>query len=570
MDRDLIDSLLQHTAPLSRRNFLRGSALGTLALAAGLLPNRAAGVAPASVPFTLGVASGDPTHQSVVLWTRLAIEPLHGGAMAPIPMEVKWQMATDASMHHVVRRGSVMALPENAHSLHVAVDGLAPDRWYWYRFEHGSEVSQIGRTRTFPAPGSQPSLLRFAFVSCQHFEAGYFNAWQRLAEEDIDFVVHLGDYIYEEDASTFAVREHTAASEIMTLDDYRNRHAQYKTDEHLQAAHALFPFIITWDDHEVEDNYAGAISKNNRDNDPTNNMPQSEFRQRRTLAYKAYFEHMPLTTELRQDGSQARIFRRFNWGRLAEFNVLDTRQFRTGQPCGGAKDLLNPAGDDIVIACGEELDPRASITGTAQEDWLIDGLTRSKSRWNVIAQQVMMASVDFGPGVARADPRLAGLQVRNVDAWDGYVAARNRLLDSVASEGIKNLVVLSGDLHSSWAADLKADFADPKSPIVGSEFTGTSITSDFPAGFISIVYAALQHPTNSHVKFFDGVSHGYVRCVVTPEQWRSDYRAVDTVLLPRATIRTLKSFVVDDGRPGTMVANEYEWRRPVPVHEGLG
>jgi alkaline phosphatase D len=552
MDRDQLNSLVQNSSRLSRRTFLRGGALGTLALAAGLLPNRAAGVAPASLPFSLGIASGDPSHQSVVLWTRLANDPLNGGAMAPVPIEVKWRLATDARMHHVVRRGTVMALPQDAHSVHVEVKGLDPDRWYWYQFESGSEFSSIGRTRTFPAPGSQPRLLRFAFVSCQHFEAGYFNAWQRLAEEDIDFVVHLGDYIYEEETHSISVRQHTPASEITTLDDFRNRHAQYKSDEHLQTAHALFPFIVSWDDHEVEDNYAGAISKNNRDDDPTNNIPQSEFRQRQLRAYQAYFEHMPLPPELQPDGAQATIFRRFDWGRLARFHVLDTRQFRTDQPCAGAKDLLAPAGDDIVIACGEEIDPRASMTGAAQEDWLLDGLRQSKTRWNVIAQQVMMAAVDFGPGVALVDPRLAGLQVRNVDAWDGYVAARNRLLGSVASEGLDNLVVLSGDVHSSWVADLKSDFADPQSPVVGSEFVGTSITSEFPGGFLPIVYGALKDPMNSHIKFFDGVSHGYVRCVVTPEQWRSDYRAVDTVLLPRATIQTLKSFIVNRSHAGVM------------------
>lgn len=234
--------------------------------------------------------------------------------------------------------------------------------------------------------------------------------------------------------------------------------------------------------------------------------------------------------------------------------MLDTRQYRSDQPCAGAKDFFAPAGDDIVIACGEELSAAATLTGFGQERWLTEGLRRSRSRWKVLAQQVMMTAVDFGPGLARFDPRLTGLQVRNVDAWDGYVAARNRLLGSIAEQGIDNLVVLTGDIHSSWVADLKADFSSADGPIVGSEFVGMSITSEFPAGFIPIVYGALRDPGNSHVKFFDGVAHGYVRCTVTPEQWRSDYRAVDTVMMPRATIQTLKSFLIFNGEPGAIAS----------------
>jgi alkaline phosphatase D len=304
----------------------------------------------------------------------------------------------------------------------------------------------------------------------------------------------------------------------------------------------------------VEDDYAGDLSENNGDMNPTNDVPVAQFRARRARAYKAYFEHMPLDPQLHLRGASAQLFRRFEWGRLAQFHVLDTRQFRSDQPCGGAKDLLAPAGDDLVIACGEELNPDATITGAAQEIWLLNGLRRSKSRWNVIAQQVMMAAVDFGPGVTRFDPRFSGRKILNVDAWDGYVAARNRLLGAVLDENIANLIVLSGDVHSSWVAELKADFADPASPSVGTEFVGTSISSVFPPQFIPIIESALLDPVNAHVKFFNGTFHGYVRCTVEPEQWRSDYRVVDTVRLPEATVRTLKSFVVNGGEPGSLVA----------------
>jgi len=553
MDRDCLSAFRCVSSVLTRRTFLRGSALTALALASGMTPRGAAGLAPAAIPFPLGVASGDPTYDSVVLWTRLAVDPLNGGGMPPIPIVVEWKIATDPNLRHVVQHGTLLAVPEDGHSVHVAVNGLVADRWYWYQFESGGNVSPLGRTRTFPAPGSRPGLLRFAFVSCQHWEAGFFTAWQHLAQEDIDFVIHLGDYIYEDGASNSGVRQHVPVSEIMTLDDYRNRYAQYRGDANLQAAHARFPFIVTWDDHEVENNYAGDSSENNRDADPTNDVPLAQFRSRREGAYKAYFEHMPLNPRVSLKGANARLFRRFDWGRLAQFHVLDTRQFRTHQPCGGAKDLLAPSGDDLVIACGEELNPNATMTGAAQEHWLLAGLGRSKSRWNVIAQQVMMAAVDFGPGVARFDPRLTGLQIRNVDAWDGYVVARNRLLGSVLEAETANLVVLSGDTHSSWVADLKADFADPASPTVGTEFVGASISSNFPADFVPIVEGALLDPANAHVKFFDSAYHGYVRCLVTPERWRSDYRVVDTVLVPKATVRTLKSFEIKDGNPSSLV-----------------
>jgi alkaline phosphatase D len=539
-------SLWSRNPAVSRRAFLCGSAFTALALAAGLEPKRARGLAPASIPFSLGVASGDPTHDSVVLWTRLALDPLNGGGMPSAPIEVKWKVATDAQMNHVVRQGIALALPENGHAVHVRVTELKPDRWYWYQFETGSDLSIVGRTRTFPAPGSEPRVLRFAFVSCQHWESGFFTAWEHLVQEDIDFVIHLGDYIYEDSASGGGIRQHVPFSEIMSIDDYRNRHAQYRTDPNLQAAHARFPFIVTWDDHEVENNYADNVSENNGDADPANDVTRADFRARRKRAYKAYLEHMPLQLPgLFQDGS-ARLYRSFSWGRLARFHVLDTRQFRSDQPCGGARDLLPPVGDDIVIACGEELNPNATMTGAAQESWLLKGLKDSRARWNVLAQQTMMAAVDFGPGLTQFDPSVAGLQIRNVDAWDGYVAARNRLLGVVRDESIQNLIVLSGDIHSSWAAELKADFSNPASPVVGTEFVGTSISSDFPPAFIPIIEASLLAPANAHIKFFDGVQHGYVRCHVTPKQWRTDYRAVDTVLFPNATVRTLKSFIVKD------------------------
>jgi alkaline phosphatase D len=550
MDRAPFGRSQRISPGMSRRAFLRGSGYTALALAAGLAPRSATGLAPAPAPFPLGIASGDPTHDSVVLWTRLAVDPLNGGGMPAVAVAVEWTVATDPRMQHVVRQGAAVANPEHGHSIHVRVTGLAPDRWYWYRFRAGSALSPIGRTRTFPAPDSQPRMFRFAFASCQNWESGFYTAWEHLAQEDIDFVIHLGDYIYEDGASAGSVRQHVPTSKLATLDDYRNRHAQYRSDPNLQAAHARFPFIVTWDDHEVENDYAGDVSESMRDTDPTNDTSEDDFRVRRGHAYKAYFEHMPLDPER----SLGRLFRSLVWGRLAQFHLLDTRQFRSDQPCGGAKDMLTPAGDDLVIACGEELSPNANMTGPAQEAWLLESLKNSKAHWNVIAQQVMMASVDLGPGIAQSDPELVGLQIRNVDAWDGYVAARNRLLGFVHEKSIGNLIVLSGDTHFCCVADLKTDFNDAASPVVGTEFVGTSVTSNLSASFIRVLEAARLDRSNSHIKFFDGAWRGYVRCLVTPEQWRSDYRVVDTVLQPTARVRTLKSFIVNHNSPGPVLA----------------
>lgn len=385
--------------------------------------------------------------------------------------------------------------------------------------------------------------MKFAFVSCQHFESGFYTAYEHLAQEDIDFVVHLGDYIYEDGASAGGVRQHIG-EEILTLADYRARHAQYRSDPHLQAVHARFPFIVTWDDHETENNYAGAISEDN-DIPGEAPVPSEEFLRRRANAYQAYFEHMPLAPPA-PAGSEFRLFRRFRFGRLAELNVLDTRQFRTNQPCGGPADQLPPPGDDLAFACGAEQDPAATMTGAKQEDWLLRGLRSSDARWNVIAQQVMMTRVNFAP--------TAPVPLYNMDAWDGYAAARNRILGFVRDHAVPNVIVLTGDIHSSWAADLRANFDAAGSPVVATELVGTSITSDFAPELIPAIQAALQHPTNSHVRFFDGLLRGYVRCEVDEDRWRADFRAVSTVLAPTSPIATLASFEVRNGEPGVRPA----------------
>lgn len=477
-------------------------------------------------PFTLGVASGDPLADAVVIWTRLAPNPTEpGGGMFDRKFPVEWQVAADEGMTRVVREGTAFARPEFAHTVHVDVRGLEPGREYFYRFKSGPELSPIGRTKTAPAPGAAVDSFAFAFASCQNYPAGYYTAYRRMAEEDLDLVVHLGDYIYEGSGASSIGRSHLPAREIYSLDDYRIRLAQYKADPDLQAAHALFPWLVTWDDHEVDNNYAGPISQ---DNDPI-----ATFLERRANAYRAYWEHMPLRELQFPQGPDLPLYRRFTFGRLAEFNVLDTRQYRSDQACGDGRD----------IDCEERLDPRRTITGDDQERWLLDGLADSSATWNVLAQQVFFAQRDFDPGAP---------QSFSMDAWDGYKASRDRLIGGIVERGVRNPIVLTGDVHQNYAADIKANFDDPNSPTIGSEFVGTSITSGGNGSDVGGDSAA-QLAANPHIKF-NNRQRGYVRCQLTPSLWRADFRVLPYVATPGAPVATRASFVVQDGAPGLVPA----------------
>jgi alkaline phosphatase D len=419
-----------------------------------------------------------------------------------------------------VQRGTAWATPALAHSAHVEVRGLEPARWYWYRFKAGAALSPVGRTRTAPALGSRVDHLTFAFASCQHYEHGYFTAYRHMAAEDLDLVVHLGDYIYEGAAQTRSIRQHQGP-EIMTLTDYRNRYALYKTDPDLQLAHASFPWIVTWDDHEVANNYAGAIDQHN--------SPSDAFLARRAQAYQAYYEHMPLRRSSLPRGPNMQLYRRLTYGRLAEFAMLDTRQYRTDQPCG----------DGFKARCAEALDPKATPTGPRQERWLLDGLVRSPARWNVIAQQVMMAEFSRVVGSERQ---------YSMDKWNGYVAARNRILSFLLHRRPSNPVVITGDIHSNWVAELKADFDNPQSATVGTELVGTSISTGGD-GVDMRPEVEAQMSAHPHIKFFNA-QRGYVRCDLTPERWQTDYRIVSAVTTPNAPISTRASFVIEHGKAG--------------------
>ena len=517
--RHVCDSWLNRR--IDRRTLLTGGG-GIFGLAA---TGRISGIVRQAVtfsssPFTLGVASGDPTATGVVLWTRLAPDPIHGGGMGVDDIEVAWEVATDERMGSVVQRGTTVAPAVLGHSVHVEVERLEPDRWYWYRFSIGTEESPVGRTRTLPTGHDAVAALRFAFASCQHYEQGYFTAYQHMAHDDLDLVLHLGDYIYEYAGRDDRVRTHTG-DEIELLDDYRNRHALYRTDPDLQAAHAAFPWVVTWDDHEVDNNYAANISEDA--------LPAELFLRRRGVAYQAYYEHMPLRRASMPRGPRMQLYRNFRWGDLASFFVLDTRQYRTDQPCN---DRSGPT-------CDGMFDPDATPLGETQERWLMEGLDRSTTRWNVIPQQIMMARVDRMPG----DTERFGM-----DVWSGYEVARRRLMEFLATRRPANPIVLTGDIHSNWVNDLKVDYENENAPVIGTEFVGTSISSGGD-GVDTQDSTAAMLLENPWVKFFNA-QRGYVRCTVTADQCVADYLVLDYVTRPLSPISTRASFVIENGRAG--------------------
>lgn len=523
------DELAQPAPDWNRRRFL-GAAGGVAGLAAVdvLAADRSvAAVRPASgnYPFQLGVASGDPMPDGVVLWTRLVPEPLRrGGGMPHKTVGVEWQVATDERMRRVVRSGRSLASPRLAHSVHVEVDGLEGGREYFYRFRYRADVSPVGRTRTRPVDGDRVPEFTFAFASCQSWPDGYYSAYRHLAEEDLDLVVHLGDYIYEggipKDGGYRDVPVPAALRpDCRSLERFRLQYALYKSDPDLQRAHARFPWIVTWDDHEVQNDYASDDSQY-----------EGDISALRAAAYQAFYEHQPLRTRSIPRGEHLRLYRRVRFGQLIRFHVLDGRQYRSIPPCGWGE----------APACPEAYDPSVTMLGDKQERWLYDGLSRWDARWDVLANNVMMGRLDH-------DGRRGDILWH--DAWDGFPAARNRVTDHFVKAGVRNPVLITGDWHSTFVNDIKRDFDKPDSPTVATEFVGTSISSNGDAEVYGPYYGPMIK-YNPHIRFFDGDRRGYVRCHVTPKQWRTDLRMVTTVSRRNAPKYTLASFAVEDGRPG--------------------
>jgi alkaline phosphatase D len=517
--------------PAQRRDFLLNAArLAALAASASVVPARGADRA---YPFSLGVASGSPLPDSVVLWTRIVGNPL---AVTPagLALAVRWELAHDQAFSHIAAKGSASAAPELAHSVHVDVKGLAPGRWYWYRFMLGDAVSPVGRTRTAPAPSDMPLLLKLAVASCQHWEFGSYAAHRHIAAAAPDLVAFLGDYIYEWGPYRLNHPDKAQRSdESFTLDQYRARYAQYKSDPDLQAAHHAAPWIVTWDDHEVANDYAG---EGDERRDP-------RFAQRRAAAYQAFYEHMPLRLPDPRAGrfENVRMFQRYDWGRLARFHVLDDRQYRTRQACqpadrGGSSSVLRSA-------CAALRDPARSMLGAGQEAWLTNGLTASRARWNVIAQQTLMAQSSQLKVVTPDDGRFW------TDGWDGYPAARTRLFEALRTSRAANPLVLGGDVHTFYATDLRPSFEQPVSaanPLIATEFCGTSVTSGSRPQQRTLEYLDI----NPHIHYGRSDKRGFMLIELTPSATTTHFMGLDEVRNPASKLSALASFRVGDGTPG--------------------
>lgn len=489
--------------------------------------------------FPLGVASGDPWPDGFVIWTRLAIDPLAPdglGGMAG-PVEVLWEVAADEGFSRIVAAGRATADAASAHSLNVEVGGLAPARPYWYRFTASGQRSSVGRAVTTPAFDAETDALRIAVASCSHWERGYFSAYGHMADEQPDLTLFLGDYIYEyalgPDRADQVVRPY-GLEEATTLAGYRNRYALHRTDPNLQRLHAVAPCLAVWDDHEIQDDYSGMWSK-------VPGANPADFLRRRAAGYQAYFEALPIRRARMTNWAQPSLYRRVRYGRLAEFFMLDGRQHRSRQPCsdgpnGGKGQIVSDA------TCLDRVDPARTFLGFDQERWLYDGLAGADARWTILGQDLVMAGLRFGDG---------GPDTRYwTDTWDGFPAARRRLTQTLAALQPNNPVVLAGDYHSFWTNDVLLDSADPASPVVATEFVGTSITSPGPTyeGLMAMM------PSNPHIRFFDSRVRGYMAMDITPQRMTTRYRVISDVRDPRASVSTLNSWVVENGRAGAIAA----------------
>jgi alkaline phosphatase D len=474
-------------------------------------------------PFTLGVASGYPRADGMVLWTRLAPAPFSPDGGAGLDdLELRWEIAEDESFTRRLRSGSTVALADEAHTVHLEVSGLRPGRAYFYRFRAGDALSPVGRTWTAAAPGDMADRLRIGTASCQHYEQGFYHAWRDMVARGVDLVLHLGDYIYE-GGSGNPVRKHDPG-ECMTLDEYRLRYAWYRSDPHLRAAHAACPWLVTWDDHEVDNDYAGLVAEELD--------ARALFRARRAAAYQAYYEHLPLPRRAVPFGAHLRLHATQAFGDLARVVMLDGRQYRSPQACP-------PPGRSggSTATCPERLEPARTMLGSRQEAWLAAVLDRSTARWNLLAQQTVMTPLDEQPGPGERFW---------TDSWNGYPAARDRLLGYLADRQPANPVVLSGDIHAFGAANLRRPSPDPATPVVASEFVTTSISSQG----VPTKLAGQTQVENPDLLYGDATRRGYLRLELTPGRLTADMVGFDSLASRDAPVSQVRTFVVEAGRAG--------------------
>ena len=509
---------------LSRRGLLLGLGAGGAMAGSGRLA--LADPVFAEYPFQLGIAAGDPAPDGFVIWTRLAPRPLeigHGMPSAPVP--VKWEVATDRGFSNVARRGEAVARPELGHAVHVEVEGLEPGREYFYRFIAGAERTPSGRAKTAPAAGAAVAQARFGVLGCQAYEQGFYTAHRKAASEDLDFVYCYGDYIYEGrgnrtytgSGGTIENPRQHVGGECYSLDDYRRRYAQYKLDTDLQASHAAAAWFVTWDDHEVANNWVSALDEG---------VPPEVFLLRRQAAAQAFYEHMPLRRSAFPRGSEMQLYRHAAWGDLLDLNFLDTRSYRSDQPCD----------DNWATTCAGVSDPAAQVLGEAQEAWLYRNLDQSRAHWKVLAQQIMVMDMDRREG---PEPGF------NLDTWAGYRIPRQRLLNRLKDRRIGNTVVLTGDEHQNYAGELYLDSRNPEGAPVAAEFVTTSISSSGD-GQDQRADGRRYLADNPFLKF-NNAQRGYVVCDVTPERWQTEFKVLGKVSERGGTLTTRATFAVASG-----------------------
>jgi alkaline phosphatase D len=511
---------VSNTTDRQRRRLIK--LLGGAALAGPQL-GRAALAAPFTVsPFRLGVASGSPAPDGFVLWTRL-VDPSLTGASVP----VQWEVLDSAGA--VVAKGESTATAALGYSVHVEVAGLAPDRRYGYRFRTGAFSTPTAQARTLPSPQQATVQLRLAYASCHRWEDGQFAAYRHMLGENLDFVVFVGDYIYESKsrAADEAVRTHPY-KRVKDLDDYRQRYALYKSDPALQAIHAACPWIVTWDDHEVENNYAGDVSTRGARN----------FGALRMAAYQAFYENMPLRASTMIDGlrglqrgAELRIYQTYDFGKLARLYLLDDRQYRARPPCG------EDPKDGLEAVCKQN-DTTRTMLGMAQEAWLAKAMGASTARWNLIVQQTRFTPDNYKYGFGGK---------ASIDHWDAFPEARQRLLNTIRDQRVANPVILGGDVHLNWVANVHLDPYNVRSPLIASEFCGTSITSRNEG---SQKKAEKHQDDNPHCLLVNKAKRGYGVLELNGEQAIVRLRVTDDVARLDSGISTLASFRVVNGKPG--------------------
>jgi alkaline phosphatase D len=519
---------------ITRRAFLGGvAATGALAAcsggsgtSAGPTTTHLAAPRLSGYPFTLGVASGDPTAEAVVLWTRLAPDALTvGGGMPTQDVPVRWEVANDERFADLVLDGTAMARADAGHTVHVDAVGLDPGRDFFYRFLLGDDESPTGRAITMPAAGDVPDRFLLGQVSCAQWGDGYYAAYRDLADSGVDLVVCLGDYIYERGAGTRAdgaARDGQIVAE--TLDDYRHLYALYRSDEDLRAAHEAAPWAVIWDDHETSNDYVG----DHPDADSESRTVE-EFAARRAAAYRAWWEHMPVRFDP-PTGPDLTIHRGLDIGALARLHLLDTRQYRTPLECPDAV-------GQIGARCDTSYDPDTTFLGADQEAWVADSLSGGDDRvWDIVGNQVILHQWRFGPG------RDA---IFNLDQWDGYPEARSRMADALAGAA-GDVVVLTGDVHSTWVADLKADYDDEGSERIGTELVTPGVSSE--GSDIAVIEDVIR--TNSpHVRYSEALHRGWLRHELTAQAWTAEIRHVEEFADRASPVPTSASFVIEPGQP---------------------